>query len=91
MPKPAIPPLTSALSDDEIDRLEDAADAYYEEQLREERLGMRWPHASLEMVRQAARLHGVPYQTYIKQVAVRQAITDLKDAVAAGVRPARHG
>jgi predicted DNA binding CopG/RHH family protein len=87
MPKTTRPPLATELSDDDIDSLEDAADAHYEEQLREERLSMRWPHASLETVRQAARLHGVPYQTYVKQVAVRQAITDLKDAAAAGLRP----
>jgi predicted DNA binding CopG/RHH family protein len=85
MPKQTRPPLASELSDDDIDRLEENADAYYEERLREERLSMRWPRASLETVRQAARLLGVPYQTYVKQVAVRQAITDLKDAAAAGI------
>lgn len=79
------PPLATELSDDELDQLETAADALYEEKLREERLSMRWPRASLDTVRRAARLHGVPYQTYVKQVAVRQAITDLKDAAAAGV------
>ena len=54
----------------------------------EERVGIRWQRASLDVVRQAADLAGVPYQTYVKQVAFRQALTDLKDAGAAGVVPA---
>ena len=93
MPQTPESPLAGELADDEIDRLEEAADTYFEEVLsREERLSMRWPRASLETVRQAARFHGVPYQTYVKQVTVRQAITDLKDAAAAGIRPpANHG
>jgi len=77
--------LSGDLTDEQLDRLEDAADAKYEAQ-REERLSIRWPHQSLETVRRAARLHGVPYQTYVKQAAVRQALIDLKDAAAAGVQ-----
>ena len=83
MPKTAArePQLASELSDAELAELEAAADV----RLSEEKLSMRWPRASLNTVRQAAKLHGVPYQTYVKQVAVRQAITDLKDAAAAGI------
>src|SRR6266568_7164488 len=66
---------------EELTRLEAAADARFEE----ERVGIRWQRASLEVVRQAADLAGVPYQTYVKQVAFRQALTDLKDAAAVGV------
>src|SRR6266581_1180551 len=66
---------------EELARLEVAADARYEE----ERVNMRWLRAALDTVREAARLHGVPYQTYVKQVAYRQALTDLKDAAAAGI------
>ena len=67
----------------EIARLEDAADARFEE----ERVSIRWMRMALDVVRQAARLHGVPYQTYVKQVAFRSALTDLKDAGAAGIAP----
>jgi hypothetical protein len=66
---------------DEITRLEDAADARFEE----ERVGLRWPRASLDVVRAAAQLAGVPYQTYVKQATFRQALTDLKDAEAIGL------
>ena len=64
------------------ERLTAAADRELGE---EERVGIRWQRASLNVVRQAADLAGVPYQTYVKQVAFRQALTDLKDAGAAGL------
>jgi predicted DNA binding CopG/RHH family protein len=46
---------------------------------------MRWRRPQLEIVRRAARLAGVPYQTYLKQVAVQRAIEDLRAAREAGV------
>ena len=46
---------------------------------------MRWKRQQLEIVRRAARLAGVPYQTYLKQVAVQRAIEDLRAAREAGV------
>ena len=60
--------------------LEQAADARFAD---EERVNIRWSRHALDVVREAARLHGVPYQTYVKQVSYRQAVTDLKDARAA--------
>jgi predicted DNA binding CopG/RHH family protein len=54
-------------------------------ELEEERVGLRWSARPLGVVKRAAALHGVPYQTYMKQVTLRQALTDLKDAIAAGV------
>ena len=54
-------------------------------ELADERVGIRWRRASLDVVRQAAEIAGVAYQTYVKQVAFRQALTDLKDAKASGV------
>jgi len=62
-------------------RLEAGADARF----KEERVGIRWQRAAFEVVRQACDLAGVPYQTYVKQVAFRQAPTDLKDAAAVGL------
>ena len=67
----------------EIEALEDAAEARY----AEERVNMRWSRGSLDAVREAARLAGVPYQTYVKQASFRQALTALRDAAAAGILP----
>ena len=33
----------------------------------------------LELVKKVAKLMGIPYQTYIKQVVYRQSLQDLKD------------
>lgn len=63
-------------------RLEEAVEA---DLAREDQVNIRWLAASLDIVRQAAAVAGVPYQTYVKQVAFRQALTDLKDAREAGV------
>ena len=37
------------------------------------------------VIRRAARQMGMPYQTYIKQAALRQAFIDLKDVAAVGL------
>lgn len=57
----------------------------------EERVNMRWGTRSLEVVRRAAEMAGVPYQTYVKQTAFRQALSDLRDAATAGVVSSRTG
>lgn len=46
----------------------------------EVRVNFRWSARQLELVQQAADLMGVPYQSYLKQAALRQALTDLKAA-----------
>jgi hypothetical protein len=46
---------------------------------------LRWGRAQLDVVRHAARLAGVPYQTYLKEAAFRRAIADLRTAREAGV------
>lgn len=48
--------------------------------IEERRVGFRWGAAPLAVIQRAAALYGVPYQTYVKQVAFRQALTDLRDA-----------
>lgn len=48
----------------------------------EVRVNFRWGQAQLDLVRQAAALADVPYQTYLKQAVYRQAVADLKDAAA---------
>jgi predicted DNA binding CopG/RHH family protein len=59
------------------------------EQLKSEPLpvstALRWGRKQLEIVRRAAELAGVPYQTYLKQAAIRTAIQDLRAAREAGI------
>jgi predicted DNA binding CopG/RHH family protein len=44
----------------------------------EARVNFRWGREQLDFVRRAAAAMGVPYQTYIKQAAFRQAAVDLQ-------------
>ncbi|MBX9878797.1 MAG: hypothetical protein K2Y22_10105 [Candidatus Obscuribacterales bacterium] len=46
----------------------------------ETRVNFRWGKEQLALVKRAANLMGVPYQTYLKQVVYRQCLIDLKSA-----------
>lgn len=48
-----------------------------EEDIAEMRVSMRWGKEQVEIIKRAADLIGVPYQTYVKEAAFRQAIADL--------------
>lgn len=50
---------------------------------------LRWGRVQLDIVRRAARLAGVPYQTYLKQATMQRAIEDLRVARTAGLLDAR--
>src|SRR5690242_5965253 len=65
--------------DEVTDREVQARIAEAEAQLTEEQVNLRWDRRALSVIRRAAAQAGVPYQTYVKQVAFRQALTDLRD------------
>ena len=62
-------------------RLIDLADTEHDQA----HVTLRWGRRQLDVVRRAARLAGVPYQTYLKQATMQRAIDDLRAARAAGV------
>jgi hypothetical protein len=43
---------------------------------------LRWGREQIAVVKRAAALMGVPYQTYLKQVVFRQAVADIEHAEA---------
>ncbi len=45
----------------------------------------RWGQKQLNIVRRAARVAGIPYQTYLKNAVIRRAIEDLRGAREAGI------
>ena len=63
----------------------EAAVAQADHELEAARVNFRWGVAQVDVVKRAAQLAGVPYQTYIKQVVFRQAIDDIKDAASVGL------
>jgi predicted DNA binding CopG/RHH family protein len=45
--------------------------------LEETRVNFRWRRSQLAIVKRAAEVLGIPYQTYLKQVVFRQALADI--------------
>ena len=61
-----------------VTRMEEEAD-------RESAAGtvtLRWGREQVDLVKRAAAILGVPYQTYLKQVVFRQALADIAQAEA---------
>lgn len=58
-----------------------------DKELDECRVNFRWQKDCLELVKQAAAMIGVPYQTYIKQVLYKQAHEDCKNYARKQDRP----
>jgi predicted DNA binding CopG/RHH family protein len=62
-----------------VTRLEAAADR----ELAAGTVTLRWGREQIAVVKRAAALIGVPYQTYLKQVVFKQAVVDIERAEAA--------
>lgn len=43
-------------------------------------VNLRWSREQIDLIRRAAAVYGIPYQTYLKQAAIRQAVADLRSA-----------
>ncbi len=65
--------------DAKVTAMIEEAEADVEASRAEMRVSMRWGKAQVELVKRAAALFGMPYQTYVKQAAMRQAVADLRD------------
>jgi predicted DNA binding CopG/RHH family protein len=63
--------------------MERQADLDAERAIDEQREGPRWSPEQVELIRRAAAVYGIPYRSYLKQAAVRQALADLNAARAA--------
>lgn len=77
------------LGDVELSPEEDAAARRQIAQADKERdevaVTFRWGQKQLAIVRRAAQLPGIPYQTYLKDAVMRQAVADLNAAASAGL------
>lgn len=68
-------------SEEELARftaLEEQADRDAEREKQVQHVNMRWTREQVALIRRAAEVYGIGYQAYIKQAAVRQALSDLK-------------
>ena len=62
-----------------VTRLESAADR----EIAAGTVTFRWGREQIDVVKRAAAILGVPYQTYLKQVVFRQALSDIEQAKSA--------
>ncbi len=53
--------------------------AQADEEDEQARVNFRWSKEALEVVRRAAKLMGIPYQTFIKQTVFEHALWIIKD------------
>lgn len=51
-----------------------------DEEVEQMRMQIRWGIKQVNLVKQAAELMGIPYQTYVKQVLFHQAVKDIKSS-----------
>lgn len=54
---------------------------------REMRVNIRWGREQVNIIKRAAKLLDVPYQVYIKQLVIKQAIADIESVEHARSRP----
>lgn len=57
---------------------EEQAERDAEREIVAHRVNLRWSKNQVDLIRRAAAIYGIPYQSYLKQAAVRQAVADIK-------------
>ena len=71
-----------APEDAEVSELVSRLEAEADREIAASAVTLRWGKAQISVVKRAAAILGVPYQTYLKQVVFRQALADIEQAEA---------
>lgn len=66
----------------EVSELVDRLEAEADREIAAGTVTLRWGKEQIAVVKRAAALIGVPYQTYLKQVVFKQALADIEHAEA---------
>ena len=66
--------------DAEVSELVSRLEAEADRELAAGAVTLRWGRGQIAVVKRAAAILGVPYQTYLKQVVFRQALADIEQA-----------
>jgi predicted DNA binding CopG/RHH family protein len=72
------------LEDEETSALVARLEADADRDIAARTITLRWGADQVDVVKHAARLLGVPYQTYLKQAVIRQALADIEQAERVG-------
>lgn len=51
-----------------------------DEEIEQMRMQIRWGKSQVNLIKKAATLMGIPYQTYVKQALFHQALEDIKNS-----------
>ena len=71
-----------AVEDAGVSELVSRLEAEADRELATGSVTLRWGKGQIAVVKRAAAILGVPYQTYLKQVVFRQALADIEHAEA---------
>ena len=66
------------LEDEDVSRLVTRLERQADEEVKAGTVTLRWGREQIAVVKRAAAVLGVPYQTYLKQVVFQQALTDIE-------------
>lgn len=66
--------------DAEVSEMVTRLEAEADRQIAAGSVTLRWGREQIAVVKRAAALMGVPYQTYLKQVVFKQALADIEQA-----------
>ncbi|MPZ13487.1 MAG: hypothetical protein GEU73_03530 [Chloroflexi bacterium] len=66
----------------EVSELVTRLEAEAEREIADGTVTLRWGRDQIAVVKRAASLMGIPYQTYLKQVVFKQALADIEHAEA---------
>jgi predicted DNA binding CopG/RHH family protein len=75
------------LEDEETSEMVTRMEREADEEIAASTVTLRWGREQVDVVKRAAGIMGVPYQTYLKQVVFRQAVEDIERAQVLGKQP----
>ena len=78
-------------ADEETSAMVSRMEREAEEDFAASTVSLRWARWQVEVVKRAAGIMGVPYQTYLKQVVFRQAVEDIARSQVLGKQPKATG
>jgi len=92
MPKPFHPSemrviADRVLEDEATSELVTRLEAEADREIMAATVTLRWAKPQIDVVKSAAAIMGVPYQTYLKQVAFKQAVADIEQSKRALAKP----
>ncbi|HTE84906.1 MAG TPA: hypothetical protein VK821_09240 [Dehalococcoidia bacterium] len=73
--------------DSDISELVTGLEAEADREIAASSITLRWGRRQIAVIKRAAALMGIPYQTYLKQVVFKQAIADIEHAEPVLARP----